>query len=125
SFDAVSFLKEQQRRAAMAREGRTLPQFEGRQLVGKRKIDFVDPAIIKFGGIFNIPFPAGLVVVDKERELMVTVTSVVEDPVRTFDPCTNSGTPMGAWTFGKLMEQMANQPVTGLDPAEFTRRWLR
>lgn len=124
-FDAESFGKEQAKRAALAQEARTTPAFQGRHVVGKRAIEFVDRRLIKRGGVFEIPRPFGLTSVDKDRELMVTATSVVEDPGRTFDPCTNTGTLMGAWTFGKLMEQMANQAATGLDASEFTRRWLR
>jgi hypothetical protein len=49
---------------------------------------------------------------------MVTDLSVVEDPTRTFDGC--EGTPMGAWTFGKLMTDMAGDN----DPSEFAMGWL-
>ncbi|HEX8852684.1 MAG TPA: hypothetical protein VF754_04315, partial [Pyrinomonadaceae bacterium] len=49
---------------------------------------------------------------------------VVEDPTRTFNPCTNTGTPMGAWTFGHLMREMANQPRTFISPSAFVRQWL-
>ena len=31
---------------------------------------------------------------------------------------------MGPWTFGHLMTQMANQPVTGIHPSTFVRNWL-
>jgi hypothetical protein len=60
-----------------------------------------------------------------QKTLLITDLSVVEDPVRTFDPCTGAGTPMGAWTFGKLMSDLANAPVTGINPSDFARRWLR
>ena len=60
-----------------------------------------------------------------DKSLMVTDLSVVEDPQRTFDPCTGQGTRMGAWTFGRLMSDLANQPVTGINPSDFARRWLR
>ena len=59
-----------------------------------------------------------------EKELVITNVRVVEDPTRTFNPCTNTGTPMGPWTFGHLMTQMANQPVTGIHPSTFVRNWL-
>ncbi len=59
------------------------------------------------------------------KSLMVTDLSVVEDPMRTFDPCTGRGTRLGPWTFGRLMIDMCNGPVTGIDPGDFTRRWLR
>lgn len=55
--------------------------------------------------------------IDPKRELMITDLSVVNDPARTFDVCSNAGTPMGIWTFGHLMSEMANQPITGIDPS--------
>jgi hypothetical protein len=48
-----------------------------------------------------------------KQELMITDLSVVEDPVRTG--------PGGAWSFGKLMENMA--PTPELAPA-FVRQWV-
>lgn len=60
-----------------------------------------------------------------DKSLLITDLSVVEDPRRTFDPCTGRGTKMGAWTFGRLMADMANQPATGIHPSDFARRWLR
>lgn len=63
-------------------------------------------------------------IVDPERTLMVNDVSVVEDPARTFDPCDPVGTPMGAWTFGYLMQEMANQPLTGIAPSDLVLDWL-
>ncbi len=60
-----------------------------------------------------------------QKCLLINDLTVVEDPTRTFDPCTGVGTPMGAWTFGKLMTDMANTPVSGISPSDFARRWLR
>jgi hypothetical protein len=60
-----------------------------------------------------------------QKTLLITDLTVVEDPLRTFDPSTGAGTPMGAWTFGKLMSDMANMPLTGINPSDFARRWLR
>ena len=60
-----------------------------------------------------------------QKTLLITDLTVVEDPARTFDPCTGAGTPMGAWTFGKLMTDLANPGLTGINPSDFARRWLR
>jgi len=62
--------------------------------------------------------------VDPARSLVITNIRVVEDPTRTFNPCTNVGAPNGAWTFNYLMTQMANQPRTGIAPSAFVRQWL-
>lgn len=61
-----------------------------------------------------------------KKSLLVTDLSVVEDPRRTWDPCRpHQGTRLGAWTFGKLMIDMANEPKSGIKPHDFVRRWLR
>lgn len=60
----------------------------------------------------------------QDRVLMIHEPSVVADPTRTFDACTGTGTPMGPWTFGHLMTEMANQTASGIDPSTFTETWL-
>lgn len=46
--------------------------------------------------------------IDEEKSLMVRALPVVEDPGRTFNPCTQTGTPSGVWTFWELMRQLAS-----------------
>lgn len=128
-FDFEGFALEQQRRADLAKQGIMIPVFNGRAMVGLEKIQFIDPAVIREAVRLNRPIPVPIPIfhgipisVDPSRELMITDLSVVEDPTRTFDPCTNSGTPMGAWTFGKLMTDMANGKV---DPARMVEDWLK
>lgn len=60
----------------------------------------------------------------QDRVLMITNTSVIADPARTWNPCNNTGTANGVWTFNHLMTQMANQPATGIDPSDFVQAWL-
>ncbi|AKF04188.1 hypothetical protein DB32_001337 [Sandaracinus amylolyticus] len=68
----------------------------------------------------TIPAP-GSVVIDVERELMITDLSVVEDPVRT-EWSAPEGTPgRGVWTFGHLVSEMAGD----LRPGELVMQWLR
>jgi len=55
---------------------------------------------------------------------MITDPGVVDDPARTFNPCTSAGIPMGIWTFGHLMTEIANQASTGVDPSDFALNWL-
>ncbi len=59
------------------------------------------------------------------KSLLITDLSVVEDPGRTFDVCSGRGSKLGPWTFGRLMIDMCNEPVSGIQPGDFTRRWLR
>jgi len=65
---------------------------------------------------------------DQEKTLMITDLSVVEDPTRTFNPCTQTGNPNGVWTFGELMRQMASPAPTNLatdvQVSNFVRNWL-
>lgn len=61
----------------------------------------------------------------QERVLVIRNTAVVQDPARTWNPCTGAGNANGVWTFNHLMTQMANQPATGIDPADFADQWLR
>ncbi len=61
----------------------------------------------------------------QERVLVIRNPAVVQDPTRTYEPCTNTGAPGGVWTFNHLMTQMANQQASGIDPALFVERWLQ
>ncbi|WP_437927859.1 hypothetical protein WMF37_01080 [Sorangium sp. So ce291] len=65
--------------------------------------------------------------VDPDKTLMITDLSVIEDKARTFDICDNAnpGTSMGKWTFGHLVEQMANEGGTGVRPTDFVERWIK
>jgi hypothetical protein len=102
-----------------------MPDFEdGRDREGTKsvpKVDFRAAAPGKPVPLFPIGTPKA---VDPARSLFITDIRVVEDPTRTFNPCTNTGTPMGAWTFGRLMKEMANTPRTGVNPSAFVRQWL-
>jgi hypothetical protein len=74
-------------------------------------------------GTVSQPFPfprfqisGSTVAIDSERSLMITDLSVVEDPSRTFDGCSPSPLAVGAggaWTFGKLMRDMAPDMAPG------------
>lgn len=134
--------------AELKPEERVQPRFEGRQIVGTNQINFFNLTDYNAGQavqVFPFPFgvagetfdfpnaflpagfaPAALPPAIPHKSLMITDLSVVEDPLRTWDPCNPAGgTPMGAWTFGRLMTDMANTPVTGITPSDFVRRWLR
>lgn len=60
----------------------------------------------------------------RNHSLMITERSVVEDPSRTFNPCNGTGAPDGVWSFGRLMRELANTPVTGVSAEDFVRNWL-
>ena len=115
-----------------------VPVFEGRSLTGYTTLidpDEVGDQVKLFpfvnGGNFEalsipgMPIPGIATAIDPKKSLMITDLSVVEDVDRTFDPFTGAGTEGGKWTFAYLMEQMCNQPVTGIDPKLFAARWIQ
>lgn len=109
-----------------AKAGSKIPVFNGRVLVGEREMALpLSEAELQPGQQVMLEPDATTATIDPEKSLIIRDPSVVEDPTRTFNPCTGVGTPMGVWTFGYLMTQMANQPVTGINPSTFVRRWLR
>lgn len=113
-FDKVRSEQERMRAEAAAAKLTEVPVFDGRHLVGARPLPrIIDPD--RFELLHSLP---GFV--DPRRSLFITAPSVVEDPSRTVHPCTGAGTPMGAWTFGHLMQELAG----GADPAAFTADFL-
>lgn len=101
------------------------PTFNGRQLVSSRPLRAQPDST--FAPFSRIPLrPIGIsTVINPAASLVIRHPGVINDPMRTWDPCTNAGNPAGVWTFNHLMTEMANQPLTGVTPAAFTRRWLR
>jgi hypothetical protein len=82
----------------------------------------IDPSRWQAGRQFDFEPWGDPASIDKNRSLLVRDTAVVEDPTRTRGSC--GQTSMGVWSFGYLMEQMANTPVTGVTGAQLTRAWI-
>jgi hypothetical protein len=102
-----------------------MPDFdESRDFVGNTAEPLVDFRNVQPGQIVPLRRIGTWRRVVPEKSLVITNLKVVENPDRTFNPCTGVGTRMGRWTFGYLMTQMANQPVTGISPSTFVRKWL-
>ena len=128
TVDFKSLAEDQQafQRDVIAADGNTkVPVFDGRVVIGGEALELPGSGVELRAGeeivLRPMALPAGI---DPARSLLITDPKVIEDPTRTFNPCTGVGTPMGKWTFGYLMQQMANQPVTGIDPSAFVRKWL-
>jgi hypothetical protein len=116
----------QNRVKTQSKAGAKFPIFDGRVLVGEREMSLpLSSGELRAGQEAVLEPTAVTSVIDPARSLIIRAPSVVEDPSRTFNPCSGVGTPMGKWTFGYLMEQMANQPVTGINPSAFARQWLK
>ena len=111
--------------------------FSGRAIIGSNVLqvfpisDFEAGQSITFftNSPFGIHLCAGSsTAYDPAKTLMITDLSVVQDTNRTWDPLPGgkgTGTKMGAWTFGRLMTDMANTPVTGISASDFVLRWLQ
>lgn len=132
AFDFDAFLAEQTRRQQLAPSKPWVPRFDGREHIGDAPWAFLDPNQLRSDiarqVAIRIPRDVLLgssIAISAPRSLMVVHPSVVEDPTRTFDACTNTGNPNGAWTFNKLMTDIANQPLTGVHPADFVEQWLQ
>ncbi|WP_147451315.1 hypothetical protein [Corallococcus llansteffanensis] len=128
TFDFVTLQADQQRirdTQASSQEPLTTAVFEGRELVRTVPVTALNSSVFQVGQ--RVPIrPIGLAtLVDPARSLIIRAPSVVNDPTRTWDPCTNAGNPTGKWTFNYLMTEMANQPFTGVAPTTFVREWLR
>ncbi|NOK36886.1 hypothetical protein HMI49_27125 [Corallococcus exercitus] len=127
TFDFVALQAEQERIAQAQSQSQTqltTAVFEGRELVNTVPVTALST---QFPVGQRVPIrPIGLAtLVDPARSLIIRASSVVGDPTRTWDPCTNVGNPNGKWTFNYLMTEMANQPFTGVAPSTFVREWLR
>lgn len=102
-----------------------MPNFEeGRDFPGNKSAPLVDFRNVRPGQIVPLWRIGTYRRIDPARSLVITNVRVVEDPTRTFNPCTNVGNPNGPWTFKSLMTAMANQPTTGISPSTFVRNWL-
>lgn len=96
-------------------KGRTVPGVEMLPRFPWGKLFMKEPVVL--------PAMASADEVASDRSLLVTDASIVGDPTRTWDPCTSTGTPLGPWTFGHVMQQLASQAGSA-DAAGFTRTWL-
>lgn len=60
----------------------------------------------------------------KQNSLFITDLAVVEDAGRTFNVVNETGNPFGAWTFGQLMKNIANESYTGISAKALLKKWL-
>lgn len=138
-FDFDLFAEEQRARGAFvarmksldASDAADVPTFSGRSFKGSVALGSVDSTALDGARLASAPLAidaSALAMVPgdvaAERELLINALSVVQDPARTFDICNNTGTPNGAWTFQRLMTDMANPSVTGINPSKFVKSWL-
>ena len=65
--------------------------------------------------------------IDKPKSLWISDLRVVEDPARTYNIIDQTGNPLGAWTFGTLMKNMAGglHSDSTLEQQEKVRNFLK
>jgi hypothetical protein len=152
--DAELTARSQSDQAAIsANQGAAIPAFSGRVSTGStavaafdlagynagRAVRF-DPAVAYVHGATAVGTatatshePSSLVAkvvvpgtnIFQDRVLMIRDLGVVQDPTRTYNPCTDTGNSSGVWTFNHLITEMANQSASGIDPADFAENWLK
>lgn len=121
--------------SATSRSAGTNLEFSSRGLEGTRSVEAFDSGSFEAGNAVTLGPPVvslgsstpGFTTAFQDNVLMITHPNVVGDPTRTIDPCSPpppSLGPLPAWSFGRLMSDMANQPLTGIDPRVFVEDWL-
>ena len=131
-FNWNGFAQEQARRQELASEGATIPVFDGHRLQGTQSMQYVDPSEIReaLQSHQSLHFTPQVLQgnpldIIADHELLVNAVSVVEDPTRTWDPCSSTGRKMGPWTFGAIMTAIANDnPSTHLVADQMVQSWL-
>lgn len=114
----------------LARTEQTITHFVGRSMLKTRSslIDldaFMANKAVSLGA--NIAIQA--VIPDvfkplKENSLVINNLGVVQDPIRTFNPCVGTGNPNGAWTLKKLMTNMVGTSATITTADAFVKNWI-
>lgn len=123
-LDLAGFQKAREDRLTRAKD-EAIPTFVERAKVSEERASVLLERNKRLDLIDLRPFglPSG---VDIERSLMITHPKVVQDPSRTRNACTGAGSAsMGKWSFGYLMQEMANTPATGVSVSDFTNAWLK
>ena len=100
--------------------------FEGRGAVARTVNPKIDPEMLRITGV---PTPiAGCFIRPVStaaawgKSLFITDPAIVQDPLRTWDPCTGAGVQGSVWTFAHLMREMAIG--SGRTPEDFVKEWL-
>jgi len=100
--------------------------FAGRSAIGRTTNAAIDPSLFQIGlpptAVNLCPTTVVSTTQAWGKSLFITDPAIVQDPARTWDPCTGAGTPGGDWTFAHLVREMANG--SGHTPEDFVTAWL-
>jgi hypothetical protein len=104
--------------------------FAGRSAIGLTSNPAIEPARFQIGqppiAVNGCPAQPVSTWAAWDKALFIRDPAVVQDPARTWDPCTGNGTPGGDWTFAHLVREMANAPSQTADQlvTDWLSRWL-
>lgn len=119
-------------REQLVHNGTRPVHFENRSMVEQ---DIPNFDINKFDGInavsisnLKAPFSKSLISKVRENCIFITDLKVVEDPTRTWNPCTQTGNLNGCWSFKTIFQQLASpnpQNIAGATKvSNFVKKWL-
>ncbi len=129
SNDQLALLQRNQQQISSGAFGKPTSEsvvFAGRSPVGRSTFGPIDTSQINPGaGGIHLSVCAlrpASTQADWDEALFIRDSAVVQDPARTWDPCTGAGTQGGVWTFAHLIREMANG--SGKTPEAFVLDWL-
>ena len=100
--------------------------FDGRTAIGRTINPEIDPTRFFPGGGFSPINRCFLRPLSTQaawdETLFITNPAVVQDPARTWDPCTGAGTRGGVWTFAHFIREMSIG--SSKTPEQFATDWL-
>jgi hypothetical protein len=129
SPDELDRLKRNQDQIASGAFGETTSEsvlFEGRSAVARTVNPKIVPEMFQTGVLTPVAGCAFRPVSTAQawgKSLFITDPAVVQDPTRTWDPCTGVGTRGGVWTFAHFVREMADLSM-GKTPEDFVTEWL-
>jgi hypothetical protein len=126
--DELSKLKQNDDQISSGAFGATTTEtvvFDGRNATARTLHPKIDPALFRPGIAIPInrcrirPISTQAA---RDKTLFIRHPAVVQDPARTWDPCTGAGTQGGVWTFAHLVREMSIG--SGLTAENFVKEWL-
>ena len=127
--DQIATLKRNQDQIASGAFGEATTEsvvFQGRSAIGRTINPSFDPNEFVIGrppiSINFCPVVPVSTLQSWGQSLFITDPAVVQDHMRTWDPCTGQGTRGGVWTFAHFIREMATGSSS--TPEAFTTAWL-
>lgn len=110
-----------------------LYRFENRAVVSEASLPTFSVEKLENGSAISIaslkqPFVNKWIDTIMKNCIFLTDLSVVEDPSRTWNPCTQTGNLNGSWTFKTLFQQLASEDLDHIadetQTSDFVKNWL-